>query len=238
MEKKSNKLAIVGCSDSRGTTPFEDESFEIWGVNNLFHHIPRWDKWFEIHRITHNGLNFLRRGELNFRGESVDDYLKGIDKLNCPVYMQREWPEIKQSVKYPLKEIIGEFGNYFTNTISYMIALGIYEKYEEIHIYGVDMAVDTEYQWQRPSCEYFIGLAEGRGIKTYLPPESDLIKTRFLYGFEETELTSWNKKMKNMKKAMIERLNKSTKQKEEAYKKEQQYIGALEAVKEIDKVWK
>ena len=46
-------------------------------------------------------------------------------------------------------------------------------------MYGVDMAQDTllaaEYSEQRPSCEYFIGLAEGAGIRVDIPGGSDLL---------------------------------------------------------------
>lgn len=56
-------------------------------------------------------------------------------------------------------------------------------------MYGVDMAQDTvlhaEYREQRPSCEYFIGIAEGAGIKVVLPPGSDLLKSSHWYGFDE-----------------------------------------------------
>lgn len=40
---------------------------------------------------------------------------------------------------------------------------------------------------QRPSCEWLIGLAQGRGISVVLPPGSDLLKTSHLYGFDTDE---------------------------------------------------
>lgn len=38
------------------------------------------------------------------------------------------------------------------------------------------MAADDEYGYQRPNCEYLIGLARGRGIKVVIPDESPLCK--------------------------------------------------------------
>jgi hypothetical protein len=38
---------------------------------------------------------------------------------------------------------------------------------------------------QRPSCEWLIGLAQGRGINVVMPPGSDLLKASHLYGFDD-----------------------------------------------------
>lgn len=248
-EVKRKKLAIVGCSDSRRYAPIDDPAWEIWGVNNLFYHLPmdkiaNRTKWFEIHKITFDGNTYLRRGERDFRGQPIDGYLADMGKLKCPVYMQKHWDIVPTSIPYPLKEILSEFGNYFTNTISWMIALGIYEEFEEIGVWGVDMAVDSEYGHQRPSCEYFIGMfdgickAKGKKTRLYMPPQADLCKTRFLYGFQETEFTAWQKKMKDMKVSMVQRQGKAEKKMRQAEREMNQYIGALHAQKEIDKIWR
>lgn len=248
-KKKRKKLAIVGCSDSRIYAPLDDSAWEIWGVNNLFYHlsmdkIMNRTKWFEIHQIVYDGKKYLRRGEKDFRGQTIDKYLEDLGQLTCPVYMQKKWDIVPTSVPYPLKEILSEFGNYFTNTISWMIALGIHEGFEELGIWGVDMAVDSEYFWQRPSCEYFIGMfdgickAKGKKIRLYLPPQADLCKARFLYGFQETEFTNWQKKMKDMKKSLRQRQVTAENKMRIAEKEVQQYVGALHAHREIDKIWR
>ena len=66
-----------------------------------------------------------------------------------------------------------------------MLALAIQEGFEKIGIYGVDMAQDSEYGHQRPSCEYFVGIARGRGIQVEVAEKSDLLKAPYLYGAEE-----------------------------------------------------
>ena len=246
------KVAIVGCSQSKSLAPFQDESFEIWGVNNLYPHIPRATRWFEIHEITQTGETFLRRGDTKFRGQPVNDYLKemGIwtQEKNCPVYMQKHWDLVPTSVPYPVEEMLKKYGGYFTNSVSWMIALAIQEGAEEIHVYGVDMAVHTEYHHQRPSCEYFLGVAVGMGIKVYIPPEADLMKTRFLYGFQEPQERAWTKKVNMMmqttkeKRARIEKEIKDIKNRMEheiKFREAQlhQYAGAELALKESDKIW-
>jgi len=54
---------------------------------------------------------------------------------------------------------------------------------EEERLLGVDMATDAEYAYQRDACLYWIGIAEGRGIKVYLPKVSPLSQA-FQYGWD------------------------------------------------------
>ncbi|MCG8430377.1 MAG: hypothetical protein MJA29_04315, partial [Candidatus Omnitrophica bacterium] len=223
-----------------------------WGVNNLYPHIPRANRWFEIHHIHQEGGNYYRRGDRKFRGQDVNEYLTQLGewtaKQDCAVYMQQHWDIVPTSIAYPIEDIIKAFGRYFTNSISYQLALAIAEDFEEIHVYGVDMAVDTEYNHQRPSCEFFLGIAAGRGITVHIPNEADLLKTRFMYGFEEPLKTAWDKKGKAMKKTTKEkmaRLNREIDQIRAEADRElrfrenqiQQYIGADHALQESNKIW-
>ena len=64
-----------------------------------------------------------------------------------------------------------------------MIALALHMQPDVINIYGVDMSQDTEYAAQRPSCEYYIGLAKGQGIEVNIPLDSDLLKSSEIYGY-------------------------------------------------------
>jgi hypothetical protein len=151
--------------------------------------------------------------------------------------MQKQWSVVPTSVEYPVQKMIDEFGSYFTNTISWEIALAISEGFEEIHIYGVDMAVDTEYHHQRPSCEYFLGIAAGRGIKIHIPDQADLLKTRFLYGFQEPEEFAWKKKCKTILNSITQKKLKIENDLKINEAKLNQYIGAKQAVLELDKIW-
>jgi hypothetical protein len=88
---------------------------------------------------------------------------------------------------YPLKEVVEYFGvDYFTNTVDYAIALAIYRGFTEIDLYGVNMAFGSEYEFEKPGVEFWIGQAMGRGIKvTVFGSESTILKTRdgLLYGY-------------------------------------------------------
>jgi hypothetical protein len=70
-----------------------------------------------------------------------------------------------------------------------MLAFAITEGFQEIHIYGVDMAQDvdtngnSEYGYQKPSCEYFLGVAE-KYAKVYIPDTSDLLMCAMRYAVD------------------------------------------------------
>ena len=244
--KPEKKIAIVGCSDSKDLAPYDDKSWEIWAMNNSYMHTKRHTRWFEIHPIKFEDGHFYRRKLMRpgvfefskeFRGKLTDDYMKDLAALDCPVYMQQHWDIIPKSIPYPLQEVIAKFGNYFTNSVSYMIALAIMENATEIGCYGVDMATATEYGPQRPSCEFFLGIAAGLGIKLRVPDKADLLKTRFLYGFQEREQVAWEVKMHGIMEGMALRKQKALQSYEMAKKQIDQYVGAEEAVREVQRIW-
>jgi hypothetical protein len=135
-KKKLKKVAVLGFTNSWRLAPFDDPEWEIWGLNELYMYIPRWTRWFEIHRRDIYTLDKNR----------INDHVERIKKMTVPIYMQQHWEDIPESVEYPLKEVMARFGDatrpYLTNTISYMIALAMIEGFEEIGIFGVDMAHD------------------------------------------------------------------------------------------------
>ncbi len=184
--KGKDKVCIIGFADSKVQAPYDDESYEFWGVNEMWYDksVKKCDVLFELHDY-----------KWIVEGKRLKEHIKWLrENREVPVFMQRHYDDIPLSFPYPKDDIIKRFGSYFTNTISWEIALAIHLGYKEIRIYGVNMANDVEYASQRPSCEYFIGLARGMGIEVYLPPESDLLKCLYLYGFEDGELSMMSAK--------------------------------------------
>ena len=106
-----------------------------------------------------------------------------------PVTIREHYDDIPNSIPFPREFLLTKFRRYFTNTISWQIALALAMGYKEIHLYGINMANDEEYKSQRPSVEYFVGLAEGLGVKVFIPEECDICKSWYDYGFDQ-ELTS------------------------------------------------
>lgn len=237
------RLAIVGFADSKKDAPYDDPTWEIWGLNDLHNSIKRWTRWFDIH--TADNIN-----EDVKLGRSPADRcgIGGLARLTCPVYMQEKHPEVPGSVKFPLDEILATFKGYtgeryFTNSISYMLAYALYEgiisgrQWDEIHVYGVDMAVGTEYEVQRASCEYWIGIAEGMGVKMFIPDASDLNKCSFLYGFETKTQNKWETKIDEAQKSMEDRLNQINAAIQQNQRIAYQHEGAIGFAREFKKVW-
>lgn len=250
-ERPIKKIAIVGCSDTKHLAPYVDESWEIWAMNNSFVHVKRQNKWFEIHPIKYENGRYYRRELINpgvfkwsdaFRGQPMQDYMRSLAELDVPVLMQQKWDCIPKSEKYPLERVLKTFSNYFTNSVSYMIALAALEIMDggyngHIGCWGVDMATKSEYGPQRPSCEFILGIVAGMGITITIPPEADLLKTRFLYGFQEREQVEWEAKMVNLMNSMAQRQQKTVQKAELLRRQADQYLGAMEGLKEIQRIW-
>jgi len=91
---------------------------------------------------------------------------------------------VPKSVKYPLEEIKKLSGGQkkLTSSIAYAIALAVYQGYEKIEIFGVEMESNTEYQYQRDGVIFWIGLALGKGI--IVEAHTKLFDDDPLYGYE------------------------------------------------------
>lgn len=201
------KIALVGfASSTKDLAPFGDPEWEIWGMNQLYRHIPRLDREFDIHE--------------NFREDNVEgtDHPLWLAQCGIPVYMKEREPSIPTAIGYPL-EIVAERAagtKYFTSTVAFMIGLAIleidrmverdpmlrgdfrddasvhevglavqraYSRYA-LGVYGIDLIVGTEYDYQKACVEYLLGVAHGRGIEVVIPNDSALLKASHVYGFE------------------------------------------------------
>lgn len=188
--ERVRKICILGFADSRVQAPFDDPTWEIWGVNDVYAHASRVDVTFEVHHL----LNLGQR-----RNPQHEQFLK---EGKHPVWMTQTHEQYPSARAVPYEHLISRFSRaYFTNSISIMLAMAILEirgdapwteeKWDrgEISLYGVDMAAggpSNEYAAQRPSCEYFIGIADGLGIAVHVPENSDLCKATVVYGLGTT----------------------------------------------------
>jgi hypothetical protein len=166
------KIAIIGNAESKKNAPYTDSEWKIWGLNEEFPNLPRGDTWFQIHD----------RGVVDIN--AIDpEHLNKLKASTCPIYMQKKRKDIPNSVSYPFNEMTKIHGKRFASTMDYMMALAISMNPEEIGIWGVNLAIGSEYEHQRPTLMYFIGYAEGKGINVYVDPTSGFIKDE-MYGQE------------------------------------------------------
>ena len=167
---------------------------EVWGFNASQRladwSYPRYSRWYELHAIP-----------------KLAEDLPWLAKADCPVVMQQVHPDVPRSIAYPLdaaKRLL--FYPYFTNTITFMLAHAILDGFEEIALFGIDMAIrmgdgPSGLSEQRPSVEYALGIARGRGISICIPDSCDLLKTNVLYGYEE-HVDSLRTRMRRRREAL------------------------------------
>lgn len=145
--------------------------------------MPRWDRWFEMHS---RAIFYESFSSDNPRTAGHLEWLKKQEAGGKPIYMVEKYDDIPASVAYPFDDMMARYGGirYYTSSIAYMLALAIAEGYAEIHVYGVDMMMDDEYAFQRSCCDFFLGVALGMGRKVFVPWQSALLKSGYLYGRE------------------------------------------------------
>ena len=188
-------VAIVGSHPvTRALAPYDKKHIDIWAFNEAGSQgwLKRWDVLFQLHLppIWKNPKNLNDPGHYEWLQQEYDE-----TKI---IYMQDQYPDVPNSVKYPLDEICdallpalkrrkGKRGydlvDYFTSSVPYAIALAIYQGYEQIQIYGVEMMTQTEYNGQRAGVMFWLGVALGRGIEVVVQESSTLFKG-LRYGYE------------------------------------------------------
>lgn len=192
------KVSILGATSHWNKAPFHDPEMEIWSLNDMVITHPelrtRCDRWFQMHT----------KDEIARDASFGADYEKILRETGKPVYSCEGVNNVPKAIPYPLDAVCEWFHRetngllnprgYFTMAISYMLALAICEGYEEIHLYGCDMGHESYYR-ERQNVEAYLMFAAGRGIKVYLPPESELLKAVYRYGYDDQPIREMNERL-------------------------------------------
>lgn len=145
------KVCIVGMAEDDREIP---DDHEIWIIAKYISYFPKYDRAFECHEREPAGILKMISDELWFYVPEHLSYL----------YPKAQFIQCDR--------LANRFFRSFGSTISYMLAEAISEIYHrtgeyegsEIALYGVGMC--DEYEHQRPSAFYWLGVANGLGIKT------------------------------------------------------------------------
>lgn len=230
------KIAIVGTApSSRMQAPFENKDWQIWACSpgiaegyKTFCDLPRFDAWFELHRFDEPSL------AEKFNADGIEAYRVWMRKLATDGVQVVTQEPIDGGTSYPIGEMIEKFGRYFTNTISYMIAYAIEAGATDIMLTGVDMAAIDEYGSQRPSCEYLLGIAKGRGINVEIPLVSDLLKCRVMYAFDPED--AYGAKCKARQAELSGRVNQAKHEMELFSRRHASAVAAIEEIESFKKL--
>jgi len=180
-------VAIVGAAWTSGPwAPWGE--IEVWCMNEL-HGVP----WVKVDGITrwfqmHDKSSFTKEHKHNHWGWLQEEH-------DFPIYMLQKYDDVPNSVPYPLRKIQnGLIGNFyrgeekmeklFSSTMNYQVAQALYEGFERIEVFGIEMLGKGEYSWQREAMAFWMGKADGMGVDVWLPEPCALL-VQPLYGYEE-----------------------------------------------------
>lgn len=177
------KVAIIGTAGTFAFAPFHDPSWEIWAHNSAIPICPRVDRIFDLHQrhVWQAKKHWWKR-----------DYQQFLRDCPVPVYMIDTFKDVPQSIRYPRERVLSEFRRYFTSQTAWMVALALTEGVTHLGFYGIHYAHHDERDWQLACAEYWIGVAEGRGVQIVIPPGSPLLHNKLLYGYESHDANGKN----------------------------------------------
>lgn len=196
------RLILIGKGDGWHKAPLHGD-FESWGVNDLVTH-RRVDMVFDMHRLDErwepdieervSGMDLMKCASDKKFEEMLNTKIglvrtvKRCTELNIPFMTLKEYPFAPTSVAYPLDDVIRTLrSDNFTNGIDYMLAYAIYcGVFTDIELYGINMAMGSEYEWEKPGVDFWLGYAKGRGIRVNVNSHVTLLmKARdgLMYGF-------------------------------------------------------
>lgn len=220
-EKPKRKIAIIGTAESIGEAPYDDTTWEIWGlgVDLTYPQFKRYDRLYEMHDKGY-WIN--------------EEIMKRLNGVKCTIWMQDVYPEIPNSKKYPLEEISAGYHKNYTSSIAFMLAHAALEaktlgNIGQVHMYGVHMMADEEYGYQRPACEYWLGILEGLGVKTHVAGTGSVLKCTYVYGYDKewkmiSDLGIRKQQLMNGLKELEGRLEKT----------KSEYLQQQGAIKDVD----
>ena len=168
----NKSIAIVGtCPSSSHLALRLPSNWELWVCSPGNTNYPRVDAWFELHC------------DLDYPEENFADYIEWLNSKTFDVYAQR-LDLFPKALLFPHEKLVSEFGPYFfTSQPAWMFAFAVSSGATEIGLFGLDMAAKSEYQHQKPAILHFTQIAEQRGIRVLVPPESDVLQPPPLYGY-------------------------------------------------------
>lgn len=181
------KVALVGFGATRLEAPYGRPGWELWCLNDPAERpgIPdrrAFTRWFQLHPP-----HYLRK----HYPQGVLDLKKWwSEPTGIRLYMDRHYPEYPDSEPYPKAEVesMVPHGWYHASSFDWMLALAIYEGFEEIELHGIQFynfpVMNGEPISALPALLYWAGVAEGRGIKLTSWQEGHVFRVIHLAAYE------------------------------------------------------
>ena len=188
-------VALVGFAPNTIQQARTTQATEIWSLVWAYKYpeLPRIDRLFEMHPVWDIAQS-LKREYVKPREHWA--WLRANKQF--PVYLLEHRPEVPRGVRYPIEDVTnellggwtrsGEQMHLFTSSFDYMMALAIYEGFDEIEIIGAEMSSDSEFRYQREGYAFWHGLALGRGIRVKQHAPTQLLYKPRRYGYDGAQM--------------------------------------------------
>lgn len=187
---RTRRIAILGFGRTVKDCPWQDESWELWGMNGFWRAAEpdygvkageeRFSLWFDMHTVEYTRAY----GRVAGFGDAQERWLERPHPF--PILMLDQDRAFPSVLPYPIEDVVAKVGrDYFTSTVAYALAFALtLDDVAEVGLWGIDLVHDTEYAAQRPCAEYWIGRLEAAGVKVAVHDRSALLKQRHRYGYE------------------------------------------------------
>lgn len=199
------KIALVGfASSTKEHAPVGDPEWVLCGMNQLYRHLPRRvDLHYEIHKEWNTALVPGTDHAAWLRDCGIPVLMT--DRLpDMPTTVR--FPITRLIEKFSLDYFTSTVAYMLAFTIDYIdqqverrlrvapsnglasawdvaqLQRSLYREYT-IGIFGIDLIVGEEYDWQKACAEFWLGHALARDIIVMIPPQSALLKQRYRYGY-------------------------------------------------------
>lgn len=166
-----------------------DVADEVWTLNRGIRAFPH-DMAFVMDDLLTEGLD----------DPEYDIALKAHHKpiITSTAYLD----EYGQSLPYPLAEVLRYAGikrAYFHNSVPYVIAYAMMIGVQRLTLWGCDYTYPglPIREDDRANCEYWVGVAEARGMSVLCPRNSTLLNSvqkqeTWFYGYSRQPREAWN----------------------------------------------
>lgn len=168
------KVILVG--RAKGWQDAPDEG-NIWGIYVVCLYRPCSMVW-HMHK-------FETEEYLNEPANDMENERKVIEYVNedkIPMMCLKKHDNIPTSMEFPLDEMPLKYAE---SSIGYMIWYAYHIGATEIEMYGINMAMTSEYRVQLKNVEYWIGYVRGKGVRVTVNEPTEICKGKQgLYGYD------------------------------------------------------
>ena len=162
----ANKVCVIGRAVCWRNAPFDDDSFEFWGMGSITtaHDLDQFTRWYEVHNyedVKKDGRvsrNFKLLRDYPEKFWVLDERFTGANRIE---YMASSEPSF-----------------YLTGTPAYVLndIYAMPKPPAEVHLYGVVQNAAHEYASQRVGTQHFLRLLKQIGVKVTVHGKTTLLE--------------------------------------------------------------